>query len=491
MSDMYAIKASTLTALGDAVRGKFGIGTEYVDICFESSTLQDYTFANESSAHSYRYIINATLSNRNSARELLITEKNNNNNGTILFREFVSEGESTITVETKSPVIYLQYSLLTSDTNKLACNITAIPLDENGNEYKYTPLEMAEQINGLMTLPESALIITGNCSHRFAEGGWNWFIENYGDRIKTTNISDCSNMFYSAQSLTEIPFEINLSNSVAQFTSMFTFCYNLKELPLIKGDLKPPTGTYSGNPGMQSLICNMERLRTIPYDYFDNFGGEEFWSAAATYGGNRSSLFSYCYSLRQLPNLSKLLNMEASSYSGLYCSFCNTLSSVDEIINVPVSKATLTSNCFSSSLFYCGRCKEFTFATNEDGTPQTANWKNQIIDLTRFFGYSGSAHQITGYNSGITAAKRVTDDASYQALKNDPDWFTERAEYSRYNHDSAVNTINSLPDTSAYGTNTIKFKGAAGSATDGGAINTLTEEEIAMAAAKGWTVTLV
>jgi hypothetical protein len=41
------------------------------------------------------------------------------------------------------------------------------------------------------------------------------------------------------------------------------------------------------------------------------------------------------------------------------------------------------------------------------------------------------------------------------------------------------------------GTNTIKFKGASGAKTDGGAINTLTEEEIAVAAAKGWTVSLV
>jgi hypothetical protein len=104
--------------------------------------------------------------------------------------------------------------------------------------------------------------------------------------------------------------------------------------------------------------------------------------------------------------------------------------------------------------------------------------------------------QLDAVNSGITADKEVKDDATYQALKNDPDWFTQKLEYSRYNHDSAVATINSLPDTSAYlatagGTNTIKFKGAAGSATDGGAINTLTEEEIAVAIAKGWTVTLV
>ena len=94
------------------------------------------------------------------------------------------------------------------------------------------------------------------------------------------------------------------------------------------------------------------------------------------------------------------------------------------------------------------------------------------------------------------STKLVNSAESYAALKNDPDWFTNKKEYSRYNHDSAVATINSLPDTSAYlatagGTNTIKFTGAAGSATDGGAINTLTAEEIAVATAKGWTISLV
>ena len=101
-----------------------------------------------------------------------------------------------------------------------------------------------------------------------------------------------------------------------------------------------------------------------------------------------------------------------------------------------------------------------------------------------------------GYNSGITEDKRVYNDTDYQALKNNPDWWTKNYLYSRYNKVSAIETINSLPDTSAYlatagGTNTIKFKGEAGSATDGGAINTLTEAEIAVATAKGWTVSLV
>ena len=92
--------------------------------------------------------------------------------------------------------------------------------------------------------------------------------------------------------------------------------------------------------------------------------------------------------------------------------------------------------------------------------------------------------------------KEIKDDATYQALKNDPDAWTRDQAYSFYNHDSAVETINSLPDTSAFlaeqgGTNTIKFRGNLGSNTDGGAINTMTAEEIAVATAKGWTVTFV
>ena len=142
--------------------------------------------------------------------------------------------------------------------------------------------------------------------------------------------------------------------------------------------------------------------------------------------------------------------------------------------------------------------KDIIFDCNENGSPKAITVTKQTINLAdnNYIGYSSNKTRILGYNSGITADKQVTDDATYQALKDDPDWWTTDIAYSRYNHDSAVRTINSLPDTSAYlasagGTNTIKFKGAAGSKTDGGAINTLTEEEIAVATAKGWTVTLV
>lgn len=108
---------------------------------------------------------------------------------------------------------------------------------------------------------------------------------------------------------------------------------------------------------------------------------------------------------------------------------------------------------------------------------------------------------------GITQEKRVSDATTYEALKNDPDYYVYNNNtqtydgkqvkvgllYSRYNHTSAVETINSLPDCSAYcaeinNTNTIEFKKYSGALTDGGGVNTLTEQEIAVATNKGWTV---
>ena len=178
--------------------------------------------------------------------------------------------------------------------------------------------------------------------------------------------------------------------------------------------------------------------------------------------------------------------------SNLFAS-CYTL---DEVIGVNPTTGIITTNFLSSTVLNCYRLKDFMFMTKEDGLPYEVKWKSQTFDLSKYVGWVQYPTYITNYNSGITVDKEVVDDATYHALKDDPDWYTQKVEYSRYNHDSAVNTINSLPDASAYlatagGTNTIKFKGAAGSKTDGGAINTLTEAEIAVATAKGWTVSLV
>lgn len=337
-------------------------------------------------------------------------------------------------------------------------------------------------------LPEKAFLITGDCHYRFANSGWDWFIENYGDRVTTRNILVISNMF-SDSSAEKIPFDINLDGTAMSMDGMFYGCARLKVLPKINGKIKSASRLFAG--------CLS--LRYIPEVFFENIDFSAMTTGSVHSNGNLSSIFSQCYSLRAIPVIFLKNNHPGC---GIYNSYFNGgfqyCYGLDELRDLPLHfTSTWTNNAFSSTFTKCQRIKSLTFEI-PNGQPAVMNWKNQTIDLSQTIGYADSAYKnyILVFNSGITADKEVKDDATYQALKNDPDWFTGEVEYSRYNHDSAVETINSLPDTSAYlaangGTNTIKFTGAAGSATDGGAINTLTEAEIAVAAAKGWTVSLV
>ena len=206
-------------------------------------------------------------------------------------------------------------------------------------------------------------------------------------------------------------------------------------------------------------------------------------------------MFGNCFSLKKIPSDLSMFYSKSNTYSSAFYNnaftSCNVLG---KATNLPVALGTLSTNSFSQTFFNCKRLKQITFSLN-DGIPKTANWQKQTIDLSSTpIGYDKN-NTLIGY--GMTLDTKITDDTSYQLLKDNEDSWTTDIAYSRYNHDSAVETINTLPDTSAYlaesggTTNIIKFKGESGSATDGGAINTLTEAEIAVAAAKGWSVSFV
>ena len=286
-----------------------------------------------------------------------------------------------------------------------------------------------------------------------------------------------------------IPFDINFlpGYTASNTMTMFESCFKLKALPKLL-NLTP----YN----LQSMFQHCQNIKEIPEEIYNTWDWSYMDNLSSAYAGSMSALFIYCYSLRKLPIgfLSHGNPMAVGSYS-IYYQLCQHCYSLDEIVDLPFphSKAIWTDNVFQQCGSNCNRLKNLTFKLQENGMPVIVSWKSQTINLSAYVGYASISTHILDYSSGITADKEVKDDATYQALKNDPDWFTTKIEYSRYNHDSAVNTINSLPDASAYlasagGTNTIKFNGAAGALTDGGAINTLTEEEIAVAAAKGWTV---
>jgi len=90
------------------------------------------------------------------------------------------------------------------------------------------------------------------------------------------------------------------------------------------------------------------------------------------------------------------------------------------------------------------------------------------------------------------ATLEITDATSAAALADNPNRWTSNVEWSLYNKTSALETIATLPDlTSSGSTATIVFSGNAGANTPGGAINTMTADEIAVATAKGWTISFV
>ena len=536
---LYSIKQETLTDIGDALRRKWGetheeLKYENYAVCkTDGSTGFDnlntisitagsgyeiretYTFKGVAyivvkmsyyyesgmwfSINEEEILANTDITN--------IFEKRFDNNE-VSFVIYRSNGDSSKLIDYG---LYAEIRGYDVDGNLIPYSVTTVQVP---NTYKSS--EMAQAIDDIPpSLPEEAFVISKDCSYRFAKNGWNWFIQKYGDRIATKDISDASNMFYNNRGITEIPFDLNFRYGGCDVSNMF-FQTDLEKIPTI--DFNQSTNPNSPAMNCSNLFNDSDNITSIgtiknlyPKDMEGFFRGcyrlrniPEFENLKLEYiyKNSYSSLthfFENCYSLRTIPEdfIKQLYQPYCTGYyySLFYSGFASCYV-LDEIKGLNPQTGQMTSSSLTSTTFhYCYRLKNLIFATQDDGTPYAVKWKSQVISLDGD-GHAPSSTFILNYNSGITADKEVTDDASYQLLKNDPDWFTCNVNYSRYNHDSAVATINSLPDTSAYlatagGTNTIKFEGQAGASTDGGAINTLTEEEIAVAAAKGWTVTLV
>lgn len=391
---------------------------------------------------------------------------------------------------------------------------------------KTDSLTTAEMIAEINTLSPGAINIelTGKNDYRFCGTAWNEFLRVYGDGITTRDMTSGNCMFHNNNEITEIPFDLNFTTSKnLNLQHLFCNCQQLEQLPDVNID------TQGSSEVVLSLYCtfaNLRRMRHVP-DSIVNI-----LSNGNIYKQDVSPLFSECYSLRTVPAgaTSRVKAPTHDLYNVLFGIF-DRCYALDEATNIfigslidrefpkceveSLDNGSIT-NTSQRGVFNggtslkafdsCMRLKELTFAYLIPGTPYPMKWAGQTLDLTANVGWARtltlsidgkyvSYDPITHYNSGITEDKKVTDSASYQALKDDPDWYTMSMYYSRYNKTSAVNTINSLPNCSEYlnsdstlKANTIKFKGNAGRDTDGGAINTMTEEQIAVATAKGWTV---
>ena len=535
----YSIEDTTLTALGDAVRDKTGKLTrpiyENTDV-FTVEVPLTMSVNHNFPVSGVRSVVIRIMEENFAGPTYYLVNLNTNTETKISFNNGASPDivkEATLTTLDKDCEYSLQVvnmwkdgyvatiKLIYYDANNKLIQVpiyiknTMTPSQmieeiENIKEYVEPPVIQTLEIinNGIYTAPEGIggynpitvnvpqdggptaeeLTITGSCEYRFAYDGWNWVINKYGYKITTKDIGNSHYMFTNC-SLEEIPFELNYNTgkSFHDISYMFYKCNNLLEVPKFNKCV-PYTTDY--------MFYECKNLRYLPEDIEEWFDWSYIEKQTSTLYGKRPHTFNGCSSLRSIPMGFLNHGNPKAGYSGsIYYSTFAYCISLDEVVDLPIqhTQASWTSNAFYYTFQNCFRLKNMTFATQADGSPYVINtWSKQTIDLSSGVGTAGSSSNIPSYNNGITADKEVFNDSTYQKYKNDPDWFTKNAAYSRYNHDSAVATINSLPDLSGgAGNNTIKFKGAAGSATDGGAINTLTAEEIAVAAAKGWTVSLV
>lgn len=375
-------------------------------------------------------------------------------------------------------------NVIINDTN--LTNIANAIRGKNGTTTTYKPSEMAAAITAISGggggsgVPAEALALSGDCSYLFYNNNWEWFWNTYKDSITTSDMTGAKSMFHSfygdAASSVVLNFRANYGVNT---DNMFYNCSNKVVSKIV--NLKPKGMRYMFQDYGATTLPEFENL---------NMSGIQ----ASTYA-DCSGMFQYCKRLRSIPEdfLKQLYTSSNSYYSSHFYNEFSNCWALDEIKGLRTSTGSkITGNCFSETFNRCYRVKDVIFATQEDGTPYTANMKSQNIKLNQYVGYFSMYSD--GYGgAGLPESAAIKDAGTYATNKNNPDSWTAMPEYSRYNHTSAVNTINSLPDTSAYlaangGTNTITFFPTSGSLTDGGAVETLTEEEIAVAAAKGWTV---
>lgn len=404
--------------------------------------------------------------------------------------------------------------VLVSDT-KLVAIADAIR-DKTGDEDSLSLDEMATTIAGLPEgLTAEDLTFSGNLLQFNDNGNLDRIFNKNSSLLTFSNVTNLQSAFrYS-----NYTGPLNIELTGGEITLSY-FCNGATRSTPPTFTVKQGGGLLGSNRmGLTSgsyFMANMDNLETIPDNFFSNFS----WS-----GNNKPAGSMVFVGLRKLstyPSSFTNLNHNTVSWSGsfnspYYNNFTNLFSML-ALPDLPVPVFT-NSGMFSNSFLNLPLVNKITFKGQNlnPNAPITMGWKNQTIDLSQKVGYysQGNTNQmINGTNLTTDKALFQTGNESleqildrYNLLKNETIWFAAASAnfqidgqnvnkalaFSRYNHDSAVETINSLPDTTQNATpgNIIKFTAKAGYYTDGGAIENLTPEEIAVATAKGWTVTLV
>lgn len=297
-----------------------------------------------------------------------------------------------------------------------------------------------------------------------------------------------SNIFKNSTLAKEMNINIDCGTNWSNGSSAFTyFCDGSKAEKITLHISNFPTGYKM--MGITNFCNNCENLKEVNddiFDFIDNLASNQKPT-------NIPGVFHSCYNLKKLPtSLSKLLVNSTSSSAYWGWQYLLRLENMNTPICPSINPTRLVVYYGDYSYMYMLKHLIFTNPANVTYTgAASSNANYRKLRLSQYVGWCSSSNitKITDIQNGTL--KEVTDAATYQQYKNSG-YYTKNSKYSHYNKLSAIETLNSLPDVSAIGgTWTVEFKGDAGELTDGGAINTMTEAEMAGAVAKGWTITFI
>ena len=354
---------------------------------------------------------------------------------------------------------------LTTDT-ELTSIANAIRT-KGGTQAQLTyPTGFVSAINDIPTGGGGSIVLTGDISNGL-KGNVGTILVNSG----SVSTSDITNLEYAfaGNLATTIPFAINVKANQQNLSirEMFSGCSNLTTLPTINWN----NAVLTSSAALGRLFADSPYLVSIP-DFFDGLDLSTWHNTTS----NTINWFNGDARLKTIsPNLLAEMYTKTTSNQAWRQAFygCHCL---EEIHNLGLFHPdfTCSSNIVSngSYIMFNLNCSLRSLTFDADGAAR--NYSNQDIDLTHYVGYANNSYY--NDNFGATGGTSLED--------------------SVYNHASAVETINSLPDCSAVSppsapTNTIKFKAGAGANTAGGDISDLTAEEIAVATNKGWAVQIV
>ena len=388
-------------------------------------------------------------------------------------------------------------NVIINDTN--LTNIANAIREKNGTSETYKPNQMAAAIlaiqggGGELEVPEVISLSYGTTPVVNNSNAWDW-VWKYMPPVTYEMYSAAQGAFSyvgAKEDLSHITIVMGGNYNVNTFFGGSNFTQAPKLI--LTATLGNTTSFFNG--------CNY--LRSLPEDYFmikdanthQSTGVVCFDGGASRFG----SMFAYCHSLRNHPKLNDgnqfaLSTSGNASYSGMF--FC--CYALDKITDLPVVSNTYISDVCSGLFGDCFHLEDFTFETQADGTPFTANWSNQMLQFVNV-GYFKDFDVAFGSGLPLNRQAKTAEDVlkwgGSDNLEDNNDWWTTDIYLSRYNQRSAYNTIVSLPDVSNGSGNVIIFNGDLGrdnglsdAAGHSGAISNLPESDIALAAAKGWTV---